>query len=185
MSGLLYSIWLQCKLDVRNKNILSAYYVLPLVFFLVIGAVFQKINPVAKDTLIQTMSVLSISIAAFLGTPAPLVDFFASDTKKTYKVGNIKLVVILITTFLSAVVHMLIVSTVIYLSAPLIFDVNRPENTLAYFGWLLVTIVVCAIIGMIIGLVSKNNSTMTMVSQIVFLPTMLLTGIMFPIDMLP
>ncbi|MGL4522127.1 MAG: ABC transporter permease [Bacilli bacterium] len=185
MSGLVYSILLQCKLDMRNKHVLSAYYVMPIVFFLIIGAVFHKIDPLAKDTLVQNMSILAISIAAFLGTPSPLVEFFASDCKKTYRVGNIKLYVFLLTSFLSAVAHMLIVSTFIYITAPFIFDVNRPEQVGAYFAWLLLFIVLCTIIGMVIGLISKTNSMMTMVSQLIFLPTMLISGIMFPTTMLP
>lgn len=185
MRGLAYSIGLQCKLDLRNRNVLSAYYVMPIIFFLVMGAVFEKIDPMAKDTLVQTMSILAVSIAAFLGTPAPIVDFFASDCKKTYKVGNIKLYTVLITTFLSAMVHMLIVTTLIFITAPIIFDVNSPENIILYFLWMLVIIVISTILGMIIGLLSKNNSTMIMISQIIFLPTMLISGIMLPRDLLP
>lgn len=185
MKGFMYSIYLQCKLDLRNMNVLSAYYIMPFGFFLVIGAVFQKINPMAQDYLIQTMSILSISIAAFLGTPAPLVDFFATDSKKTYKVGNIKLYVVLITTFLSALVHMIIVSTIIFITAPMVFDVNRPENLGMYFFWILMTSIISILLGMAVGLTAKNNSTMIMISQFLFLPTMLLSGVLLPTDILP
>lgn len=185
MRGLLYSIWLQCKLDLRNMNVLSAYYVMPFAFFLVIGAVFETINPEAQTQLIPTMSILSISIAAFLGTPAPLVEFFASDCKKTYKVGNIKLYVVLITTFLSAFVHMIIVSTLIFAVATFIFDVSRPTDVVLYFFWLVITGTVSILLGMVVGLIAKNNSTMIMISQFLFLPTMLLSGVLLPTDLLP
>lgn len=185
MSELIYSIWLQCKLDLRNKNVLIAYYILPLVFFVVMGSVFSKIDPLSKERLVQSMSLLAISMVAFLGTPAPLVEFFSSNTKKTYKVGNIHLWVILLTTFLSALVHMLIVSVIIYITAPIIFDASRPSDTLMYFILMLLVISVCTIIGMSIGLIAKNNTSMTMISQFVFLPSMLISGIMFPIEMLP
>ena len=185
MRALGYSIWLQWKLDVRNKNMLSAYYILPIAFYLIVGAIYKEVTPLAEDSMIQAMSVLAISIAAFLGTPAPLVDFFTSDTKKTYIVGNINLGVILLTTFVSAMVHMIIVSTLIYFTAPLIFAANKPEALLAYIGWLIITMIISAVIGMVIGIASKNTSAMTMVSQLVFLPTMLLGGIMLPVYILP
>ena len=185
MKALGYSIWLQCKLDVRNKNVLTAYYILPIAFYLLIGAIYKEINPMAEETLIQSMSVLAISIAAFLGTPAPLVNFFTSDTKKTYIVGNIRLSVILLTTFLSAVVHMLVVSLMILLSAPMIFGASRPAEIGVYFGWILVTIIISTIIGMTIGIAAKSNSSMTTISQLIFLPTMLLCGIMLPMSILP
>ena len=82
MKALTYSIWLQFKLDIRNRNILTAYYVLPIAFYLVIGAIYKEITPNWSTTLLQSMSVLAISISAYLGTPAPIVDFFTSDIKK-------------------------------------------------------------------------------------------------------
>lgn len=185
MSELMYSIWLQCKLDLRNKNVLIAYYILPLVFFVVMGSVFSTIDPLSKQKLVQSMSILAISMAAYLGTPAPIVEFFSSDTKKTYKVGNIHLWVMLLTTFLSALVHMLIVSAIIYITAPIIFDAVRPSNGLMYFALIILVISVCTIIGMVIGLIAKNSTTMTMLSQLVFLPSMLIGGIMFPTELLP
>lgn len=185
MSELIYSIWLQCKLDVRNKNVLISYYILPLIFFLVMGSVFSKIDPLSKEKLVQSMSILAISMAAFLGTPVTLVEFFSSDTKKTYKVGNIHLWLILLTTFISALIHMMIVSIIIYIAAPIIFDSTTPSNPGMYFALLILVISVCTIIGMSIGLIAKNNTTMTLYSQMAFLPSMLIGGIMFPAEMLP
>lgn len=185
MKAVLYSIWLQFKLDIRNKNILTAYYILPMAFYLVIGAIYKEITPQWETTLLPAMSVLAIAIAAFLGTPAPISDFFNSDIKKTYQVGNIKLSLILTSTFVSAVFHMMIVSVLIYLSAPIVFDVSTGNMESTYFLWILASIVVSSMLGILIGLVSKNSSTTTMISQLVFLPTMLLSGIILPTYILP
>ena len=185
MKAFLYSILLQFKLDIRNRNILTAYYVLPIAFYLVIGAIYKEITPDWSNTLLQSMSVLAISIAAFLGTPAPITDFFTSDIKKTYQVGNINLSLILISTFLSAMVHMLIVSSFIYFTAPIIFGVSTSSIQASYFGWIMVTIMVSTMLGILVGLLSKSNSMMTMISQLVFLPTMLLGGIILPTHILP
>lgn len=185
MNALIYSIFLQCKLDLRNKNVLIAYYILPLVFFIVMGSVFSSIGAISKEALIPSMTILSISMAAFLGTPAPLVEFFASDAKKTYKVGNIKLWVMLLTTFISGLIHMLIVSIIIYITGPMVFDGERPSNLGIYFGLIMLIISVNIIIGMLIGLIAKKNTTMTLLSQLVFLPSMLIGGIMFPLSLLP
>lgn len=101
------------------------------------------------------------------------------------KVGNIPLWVLLFTNFLSALIHMLLVSLIIYISASIIFKADYPMNLLTYFLSLLLFIIICIIIGIIIGLIAKKPSTMTMLSQLVFLPSLLLSGIMFPSDMLP
>lgn len=185
MNEILYSVWLQCKLDIRNKNVLIVYYILPLIFFLVMGSVFTTIDPTAKSRLIQSMSIVAISMAAYLGTPVPIVEIFSSDIKKTYKVGNVPLWVILLTSFLSALVHILIVSAIIFIISPIIFEVDRPSNILMHFLFLILVISVSSIVGILIGLISKNNTIMTMFSQFIFLPSMLLSGTMFPREMLP
>ncbi len=185
MKALIYSTFLQWKLDFRNKGILLIYYIIPLIFYVVMGSVFSSINPLSKTTLMQSMTIFAVSMAALLGLPNPLVELFASDVKKTYKVGNIPLWVMLFTNFVSALIHILIVSIIIYISAPIIFKVEHPVHYISYFLLLILFISVSIIIGLIIGILTKKNSTMTMVSQMFFLPTMLLSGIMFPSDMLP
>ncbi|NLV74453.1 MAG: ABC transporter permease, partial [Chloroflexi bacterium] len=37
MSGFLYGVALQCKLDIRSKNLLVTCYIVPLIFFLLMG----------------------------------------------------------------------------------------------------------------------------------------------------
>ncbi len=185
MKALTYSILLQLKLDVRNKNVLSAYYILPIVLYLVIGAIFIEVNPMYKDMMVSSMQILAISLAAFLGTPAPILNFFTSDAKKTYKVGNINLIVIILTTYISAMAHMTVVSSFIYGTAPLIFGVKRPNLNFEYVLWVIIFMSICTVIGMFIGLFSKNNASMTMTSQLLFLPSMLLSGILLPVQLLP
>ena len=46
-------------------------------------------------------------------------------------------------------------------------------------------IIVALGIGGVLGLVVKNRAKLTMISQLVFLPSIMLSGIMFPIDLLP
>lgn len=185
MKALLYSIWLQWKLDFRNKSMLTSYYVLPIAFYLIVGAIYKEVTPRYEDTMIPAMNVLAVSLAAFLGTPAPVNSFFTSEEKNTYLVGNISLRVILITTFISGFIHIIIVSSGILLTAPMIFDVNISSELGLYILYLIFTIVISLIIGMTIGVLTKNNSSMTMTSQLLFLPTMLLCGIILPTSFLP
>jgi len=185
MNALYHSILLQIKLDLRNRHILTSYYLLPIAFYLIIGAIYKEITPGYESTMLTSMSILAISLASYLGTPAPIVDFFNSNAKKTYQIGNIKLSIVLLTTFFSAVAHMCIVSSVIYMSIEGIFGVVPTSDIGTHFAWLILCMVISTTIGIIIGLVSKSTSVMTMISQLAFLPTMLLSGILLPLSFLP
>lgn len=185
MNAFLYGVILQWKLDFRNKGVLLTYYVVPLVFFAFMGGIFSSINPTAKDTLIQSMTVFGVTMGAILGAPAPLVELYGSEIKKAYKVGGIPLWVASINNFISAFVHLFIMSLVLFTVAPLAFDAKTPANLTQYFLSLAIFIIVSLAVGTVLGLFIKNTARLTMVSQFIFLPSIMLSGIMFPANMLP
>ena len=87
--------------------------------------------------------------------------------------------------FLSAFIHLFIMSTIIFFLAPLIFDTTIPSNLPVYLISLAIFIATTLSIGSVFGLVMKDVSKLTMISQLVFMPSLMLSGIMFPAEMLP
>ncbi len=185
MSAFLYGVALQWKLDICNKGILLTYYIVPLVFFAFMGGIFTSIDPNAKDTLIPSMTIFGVTMGAILGAPIPLVELYGSEIKKAYQVGRIPLWVATINNFISAFIHLFIMSIVIYFIAPVAFDAKIPAHTTLYFFALASFIIACLAVGTVLGLLINSTSKLTMVSQFIFLPSIMLAGIMFPTDMLP
>ncbi|HAO61878.1 MAG TPA: ABC transporter [Erysipelotrichaceae bacterium] len=185
MSAFIYGILLQWRLDLRNKGILLTYYVVPLVFFAFMGGIFTSINPAAKDTLIQSMMIFGVSMGAFLGTPTPLVDVFATDIKKAYRVGGIPLWTIVANNIISAFIHLSIMSMIILLTAPIIYKATVPTNLFVFFTAQSIFILASVLIGTVLGLFAKSSTKLTMISQLFFLPSIMVGGIMFPSSMLP
>ena len=62
MNGFLYGVALQWKLDLRSKTMLITCYVVPLLFFAVMGGIFTSIMPESSETLIQSMSVFTFTM---------------------------------------------------------------------------------------------------------------------------
>ena len=185
MNEFLYGLVLQWKLDIRSKSMLITCYLLPLIFFAFMGGIFTSVNPEARNTLIQSMSIFGVSMGALVGLPPSLVEIYSSDIKKVYKANGIPLYLGVVTHFISAFIHLFIMCSIIFFVAPIIFDAVIPTNLFVYFVSLAVFIATTLSIGCVFGLVMKNISKLTMISQIVFLPSIMLSGIMFPIEMLP
>lgn len=185
MSAFLYGLVLQWKLDIRSKSLLITCYVVPLLFFAVMGGIFTSINPQASDTLIQSMTVLGASMGALIGMPPSIQEVYASDVKKVYKANGVPLYLGLVTMILSAFIHLLIMSVIIYLIAPIAFGAALPANAPSYFGLLAIYVAVSLGVGSVLGLAVKNQAKLMMISQLVFLPSMMLSGIMFPANLLP
>ena len=185
MKAFIYQIKLNLILNLRSKELLIYYYVVPLGFYLFMGGVFTSITPESNQTIIQTMSVFSIIMGGVMGSPYPIVEFYHSDIKKAYQVGHIPLWTVVVCNFISALFHLLVMSMIILISAPLIFKAQLPMNLGLYFLDLLLFIIISLLIGTVFGLVCKSSSKMAMATQFVFLPSLMLSGIMFPSSMLP
>ncbi|MEK3797078.1 ABC transporter permease [Peribacillus sp. FSL H8-0477] len=185
MSALLYGIALQWKLDIRNKGILLTYYIVPLVFFVFMGGIFTSIEPEANQTIIQSMTVFGVTMGAYLGTPAPLVELYSSEIKKAYKVGGIPLWTAALNNAVSGFIHLFIMSMVIYFAAPFVFNAVVPIYPSIYVMNLSLFIAASVSVGTILGLFVKSSSKLTMFSQFIFLPSIMLSGILFSGELLP
>ncbi len=185
MNGFLYGLALQWKLDIRSKSLLVTCYIVPLIFFLLMGGIFTSVMPEMGSTLIQSMIVMSVSMGAFIGLPPSLIETYGSDIKKVYKANGVPIYLGLVTMFLSAFVHLMISCVIILLLAPILFEATLPERLPFFFLALAIYIIVSLSIGSILGLIVKNQAKLTMIAQLVFLPSIMLSGIMFPINLLP
>ena len=185
MNCFLYSLVLQWKLDIRSKSLLVTFYIVPLIFFLIMGGIFTSVIPEMGSTLIQSMIVMSVSMGAFLGLPPSLVEIYGSDIKKIYNANGVPIYLGLVTILLSAFVHLMMTCIVILLLAPIFFKASQPTQLPIFLLSLTIYIIVSLSIGCILGLTLKNQAKLTMLAQLVFLPSIMLSGIMFPISLLP
>ena len=108
MSGFFYGVALQWKLDIRSRSLLVTCYVVPLIFFLLMGGIFTSVMPGMRSTLIQSMIVMSVSMGAFIGLPPSLIETYGSDISKVYKANGVPVYLGLVTMFLSAWIHLMI-----------------------------------------------------------------------------
>ncbi len=82
-------------------------------------------------------------------------------------------------------VHIILVSTIITLTAGPLFGAGIPVNWGYFILILFLTAFTMASIGMLIGVVSPNSRSIVLFSQAIFLPSMILGGLMVPSEMLP
>ena len=138
MKAFLYGVFLQWKLDLRSRTLLIACYIVPLAFFVVMGGVFTSILPDARQTLVQSMTIFGATMGALIGLPPTLVEIYGGDICKVYRVNGVPSWLGLVLCNLSAFIHLLIMSAVLYVAAPAIFNAALPANLWRHFGALAV-----------------------------------------------
>ncbi len=185
MRAILYGIGLQFKFDIRSKSMLITCYLVPLIFFFFMSGIFTSVDPTATKTLISSMTVFTITMSALMGLPPALAEIYGTDVKKVYKANGAHVWFGIVTQFISSFIHTVIVCLIIFGVSPLIFKAELPSGLLRYFLSLVTLLAVTLSIGCIIGLLFKQQAKLTMIAMIIFLPSIMLSEIMFPADMLP
>lgn len=170
---------------IRNKNLLLLTYLLPLGFYLMMGFVMVEINPLFLDNMIPAMLIFGILSAALLGIPDPLVTARENGVFRSYKINGVPSLAILLIPALSTIIHLLIVAGIITASAPLLFDAPLPENWILFFVVFLTAAVAVVGLSVLIGVISQSSRMTVLWAQLVYLPSMLLGGLMISYDLLP
>jgi len=185
MGAFFYGVSLQWKLDIRSKTLLITCYLVPLLFFAIMGGIFTSVMPETRDTLISSMTVFGVTMGALIGLPPSLVEIYGGDMKKIYQANGVQLSLGLVLANLSAYLHLFLMSMILTIAAPLVFHAEMPENTGMYFISLGIFIAVSLSVASVIGLAVKDQAKTAMFSILIFLPSVLLSGIMFPMELLP
>jgi ABC-2 type transport system permease protein len=173
------------RTGLRNRNLLLMNYLFPLGFYIMMGVMMGQINPLFVKAMIPAMIIFAILSATILGLPSPIVEAREAGIFRSYKINGVPALSILSIPTLTAAFHAIIVAAVITATAPSLFDAPTPVNWAAFILLCLLSAFTCAGLGALIGVVSANSRVTILWSQLIYLPSMMLSGMMVPTSMLP
>ncbi len=185
MNAFLHHFTFEFRTGIRNKQLLLLNYLFPLGFYLMMGLIMAEINPPFRENIVPAMVVFGILSATLLGIPDPLVNARENGVFRSYKINGIPSSSILIIPALTTILHLVIVTMIITASAPLLFNAPLPTNWFNFIIVFFAMVLACAGISVLIGVVSPNSRMTVLWSQLIFVPSMLLGGLMVPYSMLP
>jgi len=185
MTAFIYHFVFEFKAGLRNQSSMLMNYLFPLSFYALIGFVMTKINPGFANVLLPAMTFFSIMTGTLLGLPMPLVAAREAGVYRSYKINGVPALSILSIPALAAVFHALIASAIIALTANILFGGRSPDAWWSFAALVLVIAIVFSAIGALIGVVAADSRSVVLLSQLIFLPSMILGGLMIPSEMLP
>jgi ABC-2 type transport system permease protein len=184
MSAFVHHFAFEFKTGARNPSQLLMNYLFPLGFFVMMGLIMTQVNPLFIQTMIPAMAIVGAMSSGILGLPGILVESREAGIFRSYKINGVPALSILTIPVVTTMFQVLVVTAIITVSAPL-FKGTLPAD---WGGFLLVTVVMAfsfSAIGALIGVVSTDSRSTVLYSQLIFLPAMLLAGLMMPLDILP
>ena len=173
------------RTGLRDRSLLLMNYLFPLVFYVIISIMMSQLNPGFQDTIIPVMVVFVALTSLVLGLPNPLVSAREAGIFRNYRINGVPTLSVIMVPVISSAVHTLIASILITVTAPLFFHAPVPQNWFGFILFLFLTIFLMAGLGVLIGIISANTRITILWSQLIFLPSMMIGGLMIPTDSLP
>ncbi len=131
------------------------------------------------------MVVFAAMTGTILGLPNPIVESREAGIYRSFKINGVPAPSILAIPALTPVFHSIIVATIITLTAPTLFKGLAPANWTSFALLTVLMAFPCGAIGALIGVISSNTQVTVLWSQSIFLPSMLVGGMMLPVSLLP
>ncbi len=185
MNGFVEHFSYEFKSGLRNPSLLLINYLFPLGFYAMMGLIMTAINPLFRALMIPAMVIFTIVASTVLGMPGPLVEAREAGVFRSYRINGVPAASILTIPALTTGFHALISAAIITVTAPVLFEGDMPVHLGAFVAITLLTAFTCASLGMLISVISTDSRATILWSQLIFLPSMLLGGLMVPLDALP
>lgn len=173
------------RTGVRSATLMFMNYLFPLGLYLMLGFIMPGLNEAFLESMIPAMVTVAVMAAALLGIPDQLVNAREKGIFRSFKINGIPAASIVSNPALATTLHLFVVAVLITVSAPLLFDANPPSNLAGLALVFVVTACACAGLGVLIGVVAPDTRATVLLSQVFFLPSMLIGGVMIPYSSLP
>jgi ABC-2 type transport system permease protein len=169
----------------RDKSQLLMNYLFPIVFFALVGGLMSKVNPLFTKTMLAAMTIFALMSSSLLSLPSALVTARESGLLRSYRINGVPAWAALAAPSLANIVHMAIVTAFFAIAGKLAFGAPLPSSWPSFvLAWLLVTAAISGL-GTLIGAISNSGRAAILVSQLFFIPSIMLGGLMMPPDILP
>jgi ABC-2 type transport system permease protein len=185
MNAFIYHFAFEFRAGIRHKQLLVMNYLFPVGYYMLMGFIMAGINPQFREDLIPAMIIFSTLAATLLGIPLGIATARENGIFRSYKINGVPAISILTISALTTNLHLFITAVLITVSAPLLFDAAVPVNWLNFGLVFTLTTVSYASMSALIGVVSPNSRVTIMWSQLIFVTSILLGGLMIPNNILP
>lgn len=173
------------RAGLRDKSLLLLNYLFPLLFFALVSALMGGVNPGFRATMIPAMTVFAVMCSYLLGFPPSIVAARESGLYRSFRISGVPDWAGPAAPILGNAVHMAVVTAVIAVAGVLVFDAAAPADPLRFAAGWLCLVASTAGFGLLVSVTASNSRAASLMAQVIYIPSILLGGLMTPPDILP
>lgn len=174
----------EVKSGVRDKSLLLMNYLFPLVFFFIISSIMGKLNPSFKNNTIYSMTLFAMLSSLLLSMPGTGVAQREAGVFRSFKINGVPSLSLLAIPVAALLLHLMLITVIISVIAVKFFGTALPDSLPRFaLAWICSSLAIAAL-GSVIMVISPSNRASILLSQLIFLPSMLLGSLMMPLETL-
>ncbi len=173
------------KTGIRDKSLMLMNYLFPIGFFLMIGAFMPRINPEFLQIMVPGMILFAIMSGTLLTIPFTIIGNREAGILRSFRVNGVPAGALVTIPIVAAVVHMAVASVILTVGSSTLYEAVIPTN----WGWFTSVFMLAALcfatFAVLIGIVAQSSRSGTLVAQAIYVPSIMLGGLMVPEELLP
>lgn len=185
MKAFAYHLAYDLRSVLRDRGRLLLFHLFPLVFFVLCASFMTAVNPFFREAMLPGMVLFAVMSACLLAIPSALVQARENGVFRSFRINGVPSASILSVPVIGAGLHVAAVSAVIAVAGALVFGGRAPSSAVGFAVAGLLSYAAYAAIGVLIGVAASKDTSATLLSQLVFIPSILLGGLMVPARVLP
>lgn len=187
MAAFFHHLAYDFRTGLRDKTQMLMFYLFPLFFYAMMGILMGKVNPGFLATILPGMILFAGMSCTLLALPAPVVTARENGVYRSFRINGVPASHIVLIPILGAMLHMTLCAAVIAFTAHPLFDgaLPLPGRELAGVGIFFAMAFCLAALGLLIGVVAANARATVLLGQALYLPSIMLCGMMIPLSLLP
>lgn len=185
MNAYLYHFIYEFRTGIRDRSLMLFNYLFPLLFLALAGTLMSGINPDFKGYMIPAMSLFAVMSCFLLGLPSSIVSLRETGVLRSYRINGVPGWTSMVMPVFANLIHMAAVTGIIIVFSSLVLSAELPQNAgIFVFGWL-ISAMAMAGLGTLVAVVSNSSRASILIAQAIYIPSILLGGLMTPPDILP
>jgi ABC-2 type transport system permease protein len=185
MKAFMHHLAYDFRTGIRDKSKLFMFYLFPIVFFALVGGLMTSTNPFFKQFMLPGMVVFAVMCSTLLSLPSVLVDARESGVFRSYRINGVPAASILSIPVITISVHMVAVAVIVSVAGAGLYGGVAPESIGGFILAGLLAYAAYAGIGVLIGVAARSTTVTTLAAQLIYIPSIILGGLMLPLSILP
>jgi imidazolonepropionase-like amidohydrolase/ABC-type multidrug transport system permease subunit len=170
----------------RDRSVLFFSYVFPLVFFFLFAQLFDgRQSNAAMAQVISMVVIIGVLGNGFFGAGMRAVQDRETNVLRRFKVAPISAASIIVASLVSGLVAFLPSVCLFFFFAATVYHMPLPRNLLSIGLFISVGVIAFRTMGMIIAAVVNSAQEANILTQILYLPMLFLSGATFPVSIMP